>query len=609
MLQKSLYFYDAQKSGKLPDSFRVPWRGDSALKDGSDVGIDLTGGFYDAGDHVKFGLPMASSLSLLAWGGIEYGTAYEKSGQRAAMLDVIRWGTDWLIKAHSSDNVFYAQVGNGAADHSYWGPSETMTMARPAYAVTTAKPGSDVAAEAAAAMASASMLFRSSDAAYANLLVAHARKLFDFADRYRGKYSDSIPDAANFYNSFSGYTDELVWASAWLYRATGEVAYLTKAESLYAENLVNRAMKWTHSWDDKSYGVTILLAQLTGKAVYKTAAEKWLNYWTVGDSGSRISYTTGGLAWLDQWGSLRYASTTAFLAFVYADKVGDIGTRYRDFAKRQIDYGLGQNPASRSYVVGYGNNPPVNLHHRGAHGSWNGSISMPAESRHILFGALVGGPSSASDTAYVDDWSNYITNEVALDYNAGFTGAVARLAETSTGKPLTVFPPASESGVVEDEYFVEASINQQGSSFTEIRALLNNRSAFPARGSTGFAFRYYVDLSELFAAGYNESSVTLSANFVENGRLVPTLQVYDAVRKIYFVEVDFSGTLIQPGTGTSFRREAQFRISLKQGVATTAWNPANDPSFSGLQIGGANLVKTNKVPVYENKTILSGRNP
>ena len=101
------------------------------------------------------------------------------------------------------------------------------------------------------------------------------------------------------------------------------------------------------------------------------------------------------------------------------------------------------------------------------------------------------------------------------------------------------------------------------------------------------------------------------ANFVENGRLVPTLQVYDydVARKIYFVEVDFSGTLIQTGNGTSFRREAQFRMSLKPGVATTAWNPANDPSFSGLQIGGANLVKTNKVPVYENKTILSGRNP
>ncbi len=609
VLQKSLYFYDAQRTGRLPENFRVPWRGDSALTDGSDAGLDLSGGFFDAGDHVKFVLPMTSTLSLLAWGGIEYSTAYDQSAQRAALLDVIRWGTDWLIKAHPSDNVFYGQVGNGSLDHSYWGPPETMTMSRPSYAVTASKPGSEVAAEAAAAMASSSMLFRAGDPAYADTLISHARKLFAFADTYRGKYTDAIPDAASFYNSYSGYYDELAWAAAWLYRATGEAAFLTKAELIYSQNLAGRSMKWTHSWDDKSYGVTILLAQITGKSIYKTAAEKWLNFWTVGESGSRIAYTPGGLAWLDQWGSLRYSATTAFLAFVYADRVGDVGTRYRDFAKRQIDYILGQNPNSRSYVVGFGNNPPVNPHHRGAHGSWNGNITTPANNRHILFGALVGGPSSASDSAYSDDRSNYVTNEVALDYNAGFTGAVARLAQGSTGQPASNFPPPSESGVITDEYFVEASINQQGAGFTEIRALLNNRSAFPAQGSTAFSIRYFVDLSELFAAGYTESSVTVSGNYIQDGRVVPGLQVFDAARRIYFVEVDFSGTLIQPGTGTSFRREAQFRMTLKQGVPATAWNPANDPSFSGLTSGSANLIKTLKIPVYENRTILTGTEP
>ena len=608
-MQKSLYFYDAQRTGQLPENFRVPWRGDSALTDGSDAGLDLSGGFFDAGDHVKFVLPMTSTLSLLAWGGIEYGTAYDKSAQRAALLDVIRWGTDWLIKAHPSANVFYGQVGNGSLDHSYWGPPETMTMSRPSYAVTASKPGSEVAAEAAAAMASSSILFRSGDPVYANKLIAHARTLFAFADTYRGKYTDAIPDAASFYNSYSGYFDELAWAAAWLYRATGETAFLTKAELIYSQNLAGRSMKWTHSWDDKSYGVTILLAQITGKSIYKTAAEKWLNFWTVGESGSRITYTPGGLAWLDQWGSLRYSATTAFLAFVYADRVGDIGTRYRDFAKRQIDYMLGQNPHSRSYVVGFGNNPPMNPHHRGAHGSWNGDISTPANNRHILYGALVGGPSSAGDSAYTDDRTHYITNEVALDYNAGFTGAVARLAQTATGKPLAVFPPTSESGMIGDEYFVEAAINQQGSGFTEIRAILNNRSAFPAQGSTELSLRYYVNLSELFAAGYNESSVVLSGNHIENGRLAPTLRVHNASRKIYFVEVDFSGTLIQPGTGTSFRREAQFRISLKPGVPPSAWNPSNDPSFSGLPATGTNPVKTEKIPVFESKTILTGKEP
>jgi endoglucanase len=43
-----LYFYDAQRSGELVNN-RVEWRNDSAMKDGEDVGIDLTGGFYDAG--------------------------------------------------------------------------------------------------------------------------------------------------------------------------------------------------------------------------------------------------------------------------------------------------------------------------------------------------------------------------------------------------------------------------------------------------------------------------------------------------------------------------------------------------------------------------------
>ena len=80
-LQKSILFYEAQQAGKLPDWNRVPWRGDSTPNDGADVGIDLTGGWFDAGDHVKFGFPMAASVTTLAWGGIVYYDAYQQSGQ------------------------------------------------------------------------------------------------------------------------------------------------------------------------------------------------------------------------------------------------------------------------------------------------------------------------------------------------------------------------------------------------------------------------------------------------------------------------------------------------------------------------------------------------
>jgi hypothetical protein len=62
----------------------------------------LTGGWYDAGDHVKFGLPMAASTTVLAWGAIEYEDAYQKSGQYNYMLDNLRWVNDYFIKAHPS---------------------------------------------------------------------------------------------------------------------------------------------------------------------------------------------------------------------------------------------------------------------------------------------------------------------------------------------------------------------------------------------------------------------------------------------------------------------------------------------------------------------------
>ena len=41
VLEKSLLFYEAQRSGKLPPDNRIPWRGDSALND------TIVGGYYD----------------------------------------------------------------------------------------------------------------------------------------------------------------------------------------------------------------------------------------------------------------------------------------------------------------------------------------------------------------------------------------------------------------------------------------------------------------------------------------------------------------------------------------------------------------------------------
>lgn len=74
--------------------------------------VDLVGGYYDAGDHVKFGLPMAFSVTMLAWGTIEYRKEITNLNQMGHALWAIRWGTDYFIKAHTQPNVLWGQVGD-----------------------------------------------------------------------------------------------------------------------------------------------------------------------------------------------------------------------------------------------------------------------------------------------------------------------------------------------------------------------------------------------------------------------------------------------------------------------------------------------------------------
>lgn len=439
-LKKSLLFYEAQRSGALPANNRIPWRGDSALQDGADVGRDLSGGYYDAGDHVKFAFPLCSALTLLSWGGLEYGDGYRAVDQWTQLLATVRWGTDWLIKAHPTPHEFYAQVGSGQADHDFWGPPEAMTMPRPALKIDETHPGSDLAGEAAASLAAASLLFAPSDPDYARTLREHAESLFEFADTFRGKYSDSLPEARLFYESTSGFHDELVWAATWLYLATERPEYLQRAEADYAAWLQGTLFSWTQTWDDKRYGAAVLLAQVTGKEIYRRDVETFLNHWTIGAPDQRVAYTPGGLAWIQAWGALRYTANTAFLALVYSDTVNDPGNIYHAFAKRQINYILGDNPANRSYVVGFGENSPRNPHHRGAHGSSEGTIDAPTMNLNLLEGALVGGPFLPDDFAYSDDRRDERCNEVALDYNAAFSGALARMVMLFGG---TTAKPAS----------------------------------------------------------------------------------------------------------------------------------------------------------------------
>ncbi|XP_058084928.1 endoglucanase 1 [Magnolia sinica] len=458
-LEKSILFFEGQRSGKLPANQRLTWRGDSGLSDGSSYHVDLVGGYYDAGDNVKFGLPMAFTTTMLAWSVIEFGSLMP--GQIQNAREAVRWSADYLLKAATATpNTLYVQVGDPNMDHRCWERPEDMDTPRNVYKVSTQNPGSDVAAETAAALAAASIVFKDSDPSYSAKLLQTAMKVFDFADHYRGAYSDSLSSAVcPFYCSYSGYHDELLWGASWLHRASQDSSYLAYIQS-NGHTMGADEDDYSFSWDDKRVGTKVLLSKsflqnrVEELQLYKIHADNYICSLIPGTSSFQAQYTPGGLFYKASESNLQYVTSTAFLLLTYANYLTSYGGHAScgtatvtpqnliSLAKKQVDYILGQNPAKMSYMVGFGERYPQHVHHRGSSlpsvHSHPSSIPCNAGFQYlysgspnpnILVGAVVGGPDNRD--SFNDDRNNYQQAEPATYINAPFVGALAFFAANS----------------------------------------------------------------------------------------------------------------------------------------------------------------------------------
>ncbi|XP_058724143.1 endoglucanase 13-like [Vicia villosa] len=453
-LTKSLLFFEGQRSGVLPKKQRLKWRGDSALKDGQDVGMDLVGGYYDAGDNLKLGFPMAYTITMLSWSVIEFKDKLESKKELNNALYAIKWGTNYLIKAHPEPNVLYGENGDPDSDHECWERPEDMATPRTSYKIDEQHPGSDLAAETAAALASASIAFWSVDSKYVSTLLTHAQQLFDFANNHQGLYQNSIPPAGKIYSS-SGYKDELLWAAAWLHRATNMKKYL----DYIGNSGDNGGVRSMFSWDDKYVGAQVLIAKLVleGKVEssgiwgqYKSNAEQFICS-CAQKSNQNIQKTPGGLLWFLPWANNQYVASATLAISTYSQYLSSNKASLQcnggavspsdlaSFVKSQVDYILGSNPQKMSYMVGYGSNYPQQVHHRGASivsikrdrspvsckdgiDKW---LNKNAPNPNVLEGAVV---SPDQNDGFSDNRNNYQQGEPATTAVAPLVGVLAFLA-------------------------------------------------------------------------------------------------------------------------------------------------------------------------------------
>jgi endoglucanase len=587
---KSILFYESSWCGPDAGDNRIKWRGPCHVNDGADVGLDLTGGFHDCGDHVKFGLPQTYAASTLAWAYYEFKETFVAKGQDGYMLNILKHFTDYFIKCFPDDTTFYYQVGNGDTDHSYWGPPELQTTERPTYYVANAAtPGSDVAGNAAAALALMYLNYQEKDADYAVKCLDYAKRLYAFGQKYRGNSKGQ-----NYYTPNS-YYDELMWGAIWLHIATQEQSYLDDVEKLMTErgiggDNVEYYNHWTHCWDDVFGGVFMKMAQLNVKPKYKTVVEENLDYWM-----NQLKTTPGGMKYLHQWGPLKYTAAESFLALVYNKTHPN--QKYVDFAKSQIDYILGSNPNNLSYMVGFGSDYPQFPHHRAASGRLEGEPANETKKdpeRHILYGALVGGPKE--DDSYSDDIDEYVYTEVGLDYNAGLVGALAGMTELYGAGQEAEDTPGIEAEPA--EYYVEAQVTYENVQQTIVKAYLHNITVSPPQYETGLTLRYFVDLSEFYAQGLSVADITTGIDYTDNGAVIgSSLLPWDEANHIYYAEVSW------PNTALYAKCQVQFKIA---GQTSTIWDATNDFSRTGLT---GTLATTENIAVFKEGELVYGKVP
>ena len=267
LLQYTLFFYDANMCGTgVTDNNLLSWRGNchvGILDPDGDGFIDVSGGFHDAGDHVKFGLPEAYAASVVSWGYYEFRDAYTKTGQDKHAETICRYFCDYFMRSTFRDEngdvvAFCYQVGDGSVDHEYWQSPEIDAMGRPAFFATSELPTTDDVSESAAALAINYYNFLDTDPEYAEKCLDYSKALFDFANKNDKAVGPPGEGPMSFYTS-SKWEDDFCFAAGWLYLITKDHDYLAACEK-YIDYYAPPG--YVLCWNDMWNGVGLIFGRI-----------------------------------------------------------------------------------------------------------------------------------------------------------------------------------------------------------------------------------------------------------------------------------------------------------------------------------------------------------
>ncbi len=476
-------FYGAQRSGSnnwvlaghLPSGANAALTGTAFRNDRHTDGTDLSGGWHDCGDHVKFGQTQFYSAYLVIKGYAEFPQGYDDrysftyNGYRTSnqwdfegnghdpncipdILDEMKHETDYLIKITPNGSNFYWQVGNGggSADHATWttatqmqrqsvnqgGNNDNGVTSGPYRPACKNPADASMPSFAGATLACMARVYKKFDAAYAATCLTHALNAYAYAKANPGTTGTCF---GNFYFADRGWKAAFASLCAELFWTTGNAAYRTEALS-YSDADMDINVGYTFDYGNNGEIGMYNLARL-GRASSITAFNNRItgHFLAAGSRNANGVYTAQGT-----WGRLRYNGNAAFLISLYSKLNNNTTAAVIKAIHDDVDYIMGKNSSKRTYVVGFApaaGGPYTTVqypHHRSVYlrddNPGNAVVlTIPAKNRQL--GALVGGQ---RDGTYNDDRNDYVNSEVCIDYNAGLVGALGfvnqRLAPVDTNK-------------------------------------------------------------------------------------------------------------------------------------------------------------------------------
>ena len=455
-LAMSLYFYDSNACGTGITDGPLTWRGDchtydanasvgsldsslrSVVDPDGDGKVDVSGGWHDAGDHIKFNLTIGFGLSSLGISEYLNEGIYAKAGARDHLEYEMRWGADYLMKTTFLDDsgkvvAVAGTVADGNVDHGIWTAPEVQTYERPIYWLTASKNNSAVCGEMACGLLASAYVLQKSDPDYSAKCIKYAKALIDFGTKNRSNNCDGM----SFYSTDSMCEDELALASAWLYiLGEGSQPSLKPSSGQY-DGIYDY---YLYSWDKVWQGYSALMYKATGDKAFSQELEFELNNQGGLKEGT---YNANG------WGASRYNCAKQMNAYLLAD--GNPDSSFAKGAKYQLDFILGNNSRGYSYLLGFGDKWPTHIHHRAANPGGEGITSAQnPEAIYTNYGMLVGGEDSSGN--YQDHADQYQFTEGALDYNACFAIACASAANLYGGDASTFDAVKSSASEINDGF-------------------------------------------------------------------------------------------------------------------------------------------------------------